>query len=340
MMLLPHIEGDFALDEPFELVSGNILPDLMQHYAIYGELNRWCDNAVLVFHALSGSARIDEWWPDLIGAGKALDTDKYCFICANYIGSCYGSTGALSINPQTNKAYETEFPLVTTRDVVRAQVKLLGNLKIERLKAVIGGSIGGQLALQIAIDFPDLAEKCVSIGACELPALALALNHLQREAIRQTNDVSLARAIAMITYKSAELFDAKFARKPNRNGENPHRSMRERFDVAGYLDYQGAKFVERFDCYAYNTISKMMDTFEIALGYQSSEAALKRIKAQTTLVGISSDWLFPAADVLELTFKMQSCGVDAEYIEMISPDGHDAFLSDAAKMSEILRKLL
>lgn len=334
MKLQPIVESDFVLTEPFELASGKILPTLTQRYAIYNDLNENRDNVVLVFHALTGSARIDEWWPDLIGAGKALDTDTTCFICVNYIGSCYGSTGANSINPQTNKVYGADFPLITTRDIVRAQVKLLDHLKIKRLKAAIGGSVGGQLALQMAIDFPDITEKCVAIGACELSAMGLALNHLQRESIRQTNNVSLARAIAMISYKSAEQFDAKFARRPNRNGENPARSLSERFDVAGYLDYQAAKFIERFDCFAYNTISKTMDLFE------TTPDDLQKIEADVSLIGISSDWLFPAADVLTLAFKMQDCAVDAEYIEMISPDGHDAFLSDTARMNEILRKII
>lgn len=316
MILEPTFEGDFVADEPFELASGEILPVLKQHFTVYGELNARCDNAVLVYHALTGSARIADWWTDLIGSGRALDTDKFAFVCANFLGSCYGSTNEI----------ET---LVTTRDIVRAQILLLKHLKIQKLKAVIGGSLGGQLALQTAIDFPDLTEKCVSIGACELTAMGLALNHLQREAVRRTWDVSLARQIAMISYKSEEMFAARFGRSPNRNGENPGESLTNRFDIASYLDYQGEKFVQRFSPSAYLLISKAMDLFEI------SDADCRKIKAETTLVGITSDWLYPATEVKKLAERL-----GARYVEMISADGHDAFLSDTAKMSKILREIL
>lgn len=315
-MIEPTQETDFVLGNPFLLESGERLNDLKQRFAVYGELNERRDNAVLVFHALSGSARISDWWTDLIGAGCALDTSQNCFICVNYIGSCYGSTNNIKT-------------FLTTGDIVRAQVKLLEDLKINRLKAVVGGSVGGQLALRLIIDFSDLAQKCVSIGACELPAMSLALNHLQRQAIRQSGDVGLARAIAMLSYKSPELFEQAFARKPNRNGENPKKGLTKRFDVAGYLDYQAEKFKARFETSSYSLISKAMDLFEIA------DQEIKQIKASTTLIGISSDWLFPAANVKKLSERL-----NAAYIEMISPAGHDAFLSDTMQMNKILKKII
>jgi homoserine O-acetyltransferase/O-succinyltransferase len=342
----PTIEDDFVSREPFKLASGATLPEITQRYTIYGELDEDKSNAVLVFHALTGSARIYEWWRDLIGDGAALDTSKNAFICINFLGSCYGSTGANSAQ-FSGKNNKTEFPLVTVADIVRAQKLVLDALGIEKLKAVVGGSVGGMCALQFAIDFPETVEKCIPIGACELSAMGLALNHLQRWAIRleqnqtgEKDSVALARALAMLSYKSAELFDAKFARRPNRGGENPFESFESRFDVAGYLDYQGEIFKKRFDADTYRIISKAMDLFEIAAGYESEEVALKRIRAKVFLIGISSDWLFPAKDVRHLTEKMLQSGVDANYIEMISPDGHDAFLSDTAKMSEILRKVI
>lgn len=346
MSIEPTIEADFITDEPFRLVSGEKLLTLVQHYTIYGKLNADKSNAVLVFHALTGSARIHEWWGDLIGEGAALNTAKNAFVCINFLGSCYGSTGANS-GEFSGKNNKTEFPLVTVADIVRAQKLVLDSLGFEKLKAVIGGSVGGMCALQFAIDFPLAAEKCVAIGACELPAMGLALNHLQRWAIRleenQTggrDSVSLARALAMLSYKSAEFFDERFSRRPNRNGENPFEKHEARFDIAGYLDYQGEIFKKRFDADAYRVISKAMDLFEIAAGYDSEETALKRIAAKVFLVTISSDWLFPAKDVRNLAEKMLKNNVDANYVEMISPDGHDAFLSDTAKMSEILRQII
>lgn len=315
-MLEPTLENDFVFDKPFWLDSGERLDKLTQRFAVYGELNKRRDNAVLVFHALTGSARVGDWWTDLIGSGRALDTTEFCFVCANYLGSCYGSTNEINT-------------LVTAGDIVRAQKALLDHLEIDRLAAVIGGSLGGQLALQLAVDFPDLAEKCVCIAACELPALGLALNHLQREAVRQTGNVGLARAIAMLSYKSPDLFESAFARNQNRNGENPAASLSARFDVAGYLDYQSEKFEARFETNSYNLISKAMDLFEI------SNQEISRIKAVTTLVGISSDWLFPARDVEKLAFRL-----NAQYVEMISPDGHDAFLSDIDNMNKILEEIL
>ena len=334
MQIQPTIEADFTLSEPFELQSGALLPELNQRFTIYGELNEQRDNGVLVFHALTGSALVHEWWTDLIGAGKALDTNKFAIICANYIGSCYGSTGANSINPKTGEIYAANFPLVTTRDIVQAQIELLEHLKIEHLRAVVGGSVGGQLALQFAADFPEVMEKCVAIGASELSAMALALNHLQREALRQTNDVGLARAIATLTYKSAEIFEQKHGRKPNRTGESPANNFGARFDIAGYLDYQSDCFRQRFDVHTYKIISKMMDLFEL------NDYEMQKIKAETWLVGISSDWLFPAGDVQKLANKMRQNGANANYIEMISPDGHDAFLTDTAKMSAIIKQIL
>ena len=331
--LQPTIETDFVADEKFTLESGAILSEIVQHYALYGEINADKSNVSLVFHALTGSARIDEWWQNVIGAGKALDTRENAFICINFLGSCYGSTGANSAGFQW-KDNKTEFPLVTVTDIIRAQKLVLDALKIEKLNAVIGGSVGGMCALQFAAEFPETSEKCIPIGACELPAMGLALNHLQREALRIENGVGLARQIAMLSYKSPELFNKRFARNPNRIGENPRESFANRYDIAGYLDYQSEIFKNRFDAETFKIISKAMDLFEL------SDAEIQKIKAETYFVGISSDWLFPPDDVKNLAERFVANGVQSEYIEMTSPDGHDAFLSDTQLMSEILKRFL
>ncbi|HEX4948906.1 MAG TPA: alpha/beta fold hydrolase, partial [Blastocatellia bacterium] len=248
MSLSLSYEGDFTLAAPFPLLSGETLAHVNLHYAMYGALNEACDNAIFVPHALSGSARVADWWPQLFGADAVFDLARDCIIGINLIGSCYGSTGPSSINPATGNPYGREFPLVSVKDNVRAQAELIQHLGIRKLRAVIGGSIGGMQALQWAIDFPAMVAHSIAVGAAPLSAMALALNHLQRQAILDNpqSGLSLARQIAMISYKSAELFAKRYGRKPNRNGEDPHRSLDGRYDVGGYLDYQGEIFTRRF----------------------------------------------------------------------------------------------
>ncbi|MCA1555059.1 MAG: homoserine O-acetyltransferase, partial [Acidobacteria bacterium] len=318
-------------------------------------LNAARDNAILVCHALSGSARVAAWWAEMFGSKKAFDTSRYCIIGTNVIGSCYGSTGPSSINEQTGKAWRGDFPVVTVSDMVRAQGLFLNHLGVKRLHAVIGGSIGGMQALQWAVDFPEKIERCIAVGAAPLSAMGLALNHLQRQAIQ--NDprwqqgrynaddppvagLALARALAMCTYKSPELFNERFGRRPDRSGEDPYTSMNGRFDVAGYLDYQGQIFNNRFDANSYIVLSKAMDAFDFARGYGSEEAALRRISARVSLVGISSDWLFPASNMKALAARMRAMGVDASYGELASPHGHDAFLADARLLAPLVSAAL
>jgi len=344
----PGYEGDFVFspDAPFVLLSGASLQPLKLRYALYGELNERRNNAILVCHALTGSARVGDWWPQLFGAEGVFDLSRNCIIGINIIGSCYGSTGPRDIDPQTGKAFGADFPLVTVRDWVRSQAILLDHLGIEKLRAVIGGSIGGMQAIQWAIDFPEKIQVSIPIGAVQLNAMALALNHLQRRAILNDGQdppnggLALARAIAMISYKSAELFSERYARKPNRNGENPVNSLGERYDIGGYLDYQGELFTRRFDAASYLIISKAMDNFDPACGYESERVALRRIRARMLMIGISSDWLFPAADVKALCERMRAAGAEAEYAEIRSSHGHDGFLAEPDKLAPLIRRAL
>lgn len=355
-VLEPTVESDFtfAQDEPFKLASGQVLQPVTLRYALYGELNEARDNAILVCHALSGSARAADWWPQLIGPRRLFDTTRYCVIGVNILGSCYGSTGPFSENPsRPGETYGGDFPLVTISDMVRSQARLLDHLGIERLHSVVGGSIGGMQALRWAVDFPGRVERCMAIGAAPLSSMGLALNHLQRQAILSdpawrgghyemdeppVNGLALARAIAMCSYKSAELFDARFARRSDRSREDPHSSLAGRFDVAGYLDYQGCNFTRRFDANSYLIISKAMDTFDLAQeGYDCEEAAFRRISARLLLVGISSDWLFPARDVRALAERARAAGAPASYAELQSLHGHDGFLADVELLAPIIR---
>ena len=360
--LQPTREADlvFAINTPFTLEAGGSLQPVSIRYAVYGELNERRDNAVLICHALSGSARVGDWWPQMFNSSVAdsdgngsgvFDLSRDCVVCTNILGSCYGSTGPTSLNPATGKPFGPDFPIVTIRDIVRAQAHVLTELSIKHLRIVLGASIGGMQALQWAVDFPDRVEHCVAIGCAPLSAMGLGLNHLQRQAVQldpkfsggrydpadpPTKGLALARAIAMCSYKSAELFEERFARKPNRKGEDPLRSMQNRYDVAGYLDYQGEKFLERFEANSYMVISKAMDTWDPALGYASEAEALKRIQAHVSMVGISSDWLFPARDVRSLADRMTGVGVRCEYSEFQSTHGHDGFLADMDAIAAVV----
>ncbi len=352
----PTFEGDFtfANDEPFRLDAGGVLQPVSLRYALYGELNEARDNALLVCHALSGSARVADWWPQLLGPGQPFDTTHYCVIGVNVIGSCYGSTGPCSPHPQKpGQLYGSDFPVVTIRDVVRAQVRLLDHLEIKRLHTVIGGSIGGMQALSWAVHFPERVERCIAIGAAPLSAMGLALNHLQRQAIRNdpawdngnyesdrqpTAGLALARALAVCSYKSSELFSERFGRRPDRSGEDPENSLTGRYDIAGYLDYQGSIFTRRFDANSYLALSKAMDTFELGDGSRASlESTLRQIRARLLLIGLSSDWLFPASDVRALAWAARASGVKANYAELNSAHGHDGFLAEAAQLTPLIK---
>jgi homoserine O-acetyltransferase len=339
---------------PFRLENGAELPEVDIRYAMYGQLNAAGDNALLVCHALSGSSRVYDWWPEMFGANGLFDTSRYCVIGTNLIGGCYGSTGPWSVDPRTGKPYGASFPVVTIRDMVRAQALALAQLGVRRLHTAIGGSVGGMQALQWAVDYPDRISRCIAIGTCPLPAMGLALNHLQRQAIqldpnyrngeytaeqRPIGGLSLARQIAMISYKSAELFDKRNARKPNRTGtEDPARSLAERYDVAGYLDHQGEKFNRRFDANTYIALTKAMDTFELGRGYPSEAEAMRRVQCPVLLVGISTDWLFPCSDIRALRERFRAAGAHCEYAELASDHGHDGFLADMAQLVTVIRK--
>ncbi len=351
MALEPARGGTVTLEGAFRLEAGGVLWSPQLSYAIYGEPNEAGDNVILVCHALSGSARVADWWPGMFGG--VFDTGRFCIVGINVPGSCYGSTGPASLNPETGQAYGPDFPLLSIRDMVRAQARALEQLGIERLHTVMGGSIGGMQALQWALDYPRRIDRCIAVGAAPLGAMGLALNHAQRQAIRldpefrggryqaqPARGMALARAIAMCTYKSAELFGQRFARRPNRNGEDPYLAADARFDVAGYLDHQGDTFVARFDANSYLALSKAMDTFDLARGYESERDALRRVRVRPLLVGISSDWLFPPEEVRGLAQRIRDAGRPCDYAELRSAHGHDAFLADVELLAPFVAAAL
>jgi len=355
----PTYEGDFVLDEHFLLDCGRTLAGVTLHYAVYGRLNAARDNAVLVCNALSGSALVGSWWPEVFAPGAVLSLDHDFVVCINMLGSCYGSTGPGSVDPETGRIYGPDFPLISIRDNVRAQAKLLDSLGIYRLRLVMGGSIGAMQALEWAMVYPDRVERGLLIGAAPLSAMGLALNHLQRQAIQGDPDweggnylphkqprygLALARQIAMISYKSAALLDERFGRNPNRNGEDPWGLDENgggliggRFDIAGYLDLQGQRFVERFDANAYLAILRTMETWDPLHGGASPADVFGRIRARLSFVGISSDWLFPPESVRDFAYSIRAAGAAADYREMTSAHGHDAFLAEQADLVRLLQ---
>lgn len=355
MAIQPTVEADFtfALTEPFELERGGQLQPVTLHYAIYGDLERNRDRVVLVCHALSGSARVADWWSELFTPEAPFDPEQFVFIGVNILGSCYGSTGPKSRNSKKGRQFGPEFPLVTIGDSVRSQAKLLDYLGIEKLYAAIGGSIGGMQALEWAFRFPERVERSIAIGTAPLGAMGLALNHLQRQAIWNDPDwkngwyeeqpvkgLGAARALAMLSYKSSHLFEERFGRNPNRNGEDPFTSVTDRFDVGGYLDHQQDVFVNRFDANSYLAITKLMDTWDIQPEGSPQYRALVKAGVEVDLVGISSDWLFPAEDVRRMNARFTREGVPSRYSELVTDHGHDGFLADAAQLFRLLKSAL
>ncbi len=355
----PTYEGDFVMDGSLPLECGHALICPTLHYAVYGRLNAARDNAVLVCHALSGSALVGSWWPEIFAPGAVLSLEHDFVICINMLGSCYGSTGPGAVNPETGELYGPDFPLVSVRDNVRAQARLLDSLGIRKLRLVLGGSIGGMQALEWTILHPERVERALIIGVTPLNAMGLALNHLQRQAIQHDPEwvggrylpqrpprrgLSLARQIAMISYKSAPLLNERYGRNPDRSGEDPYVAegacgglIGGRFDIGGYLDHQGNRFIDRFDANAYLAILRAMDTWDPIRGYGSPEEAFGRIRAKLSFIGISSDWLFPAAEVRQFAETIRQTGAHADYREMESDHGHDAFLAEQAELVRLLQ---
>ncbi len=351
------------------LQRGGQLGPVTLAYETWGTLNARGDNAILITHALTGSAHAHDvenpddpkaaWWNLLIGPGRVFDTSRYFVICSNILGGCYGSTGPSSIDPRTRRPYGMRFPLITMRDMVHAQRRLLDYLGVRELALVAGGSIGGQQALEWAVTYPEMVRKTAVIAAtAALTAQAIAFNEVERQAIMAdphwlcgdyapgqgpTTGLAIARMLAMITYQSEEAMEMRFARNPTQREAAPSPTFSPelggRFDVENYLYHQGESLARRFDANSYLYISRAMDLYDVSDGYPSLEAALQRIRGKVLFVGIRSDFLFPAAHVRWLADKVRSLDGDATYVELDSPHGHDAFLKEWHQLAEALRQI-
>ena len=351
--------------EPFRLERGGELPGVTLAYETWGAPNERRDNAVLILHALTGDShaagrytpedRKPGWWDGAIGPGKAIDTNRWFVICSNVLGGCQGSTGPRSIDPRTGRRYNLTFPLVTTRDMVRAQRRLIEHLGLSCLRAVVGGSIGGMQALEWAVTYPEMVELIIPLAAtARFHAQGIAYNEVQRRAImldprwRQgeyedgegpDEGLAIARMLGMITYQSDTLMTQRFDRRPaTRPSAWPE--FGDRFDVEGYLHYQGDALVRRFDANTYLYLSRAMDLHDVGAGHESHEAALARIQGRTLLVGVTTDILFPDSHVQALARDLRRLDRQVEYYQLDSPHGHDAFLVEFERMDRVLRAYL
>jgi homoserine O-acetyltransferase len=323
--------GDLAL------ACGSTLPDVVQRVSVYGTPAPDGSNVALVAHALTGSSRVADWWDGLVGPGKLLDPAEVAIVGVNMLGGCYGSTGPAS-RSRDGEPYGARFPLITVGDIVEAQARALERLGLGRAAAVIGGSLGGMQAVEWALRFPGRIGHAVAIGAYDhFSAMGIALNHVAREAVAIGGvpmGLELARKIAMLTYKSDALFRERFGRKPDRGGGDPYREPGARFDIEGYLDYQGRLFSARMNPHSYVTLTRAMDLFD------TTDRVLEPPRPAMTFVGISSDWLFLPADVRAAAMRFAGEGADSAYLELRSQHGHDAFLAEPAALAALLQPRL
>ena len=333
----PTLERDVVL-ERVALESGASLQNVTQRVSVYGTPRSDGSNVALVCHALTGSSRALDWWGGLAGPGKLLDTDALAIVCVNALGSCYGSTGPASFAPD-GEPYGERFPVVTVTDIVRASREALSQIGLTRFAAVVGGSLGGMQAIAWALEAPANVDRCIVIGAYDhFAAMGIALNAIAREAIaiarKPEEGIALARKIAMLTYKSEPLLAERFARNFDRKGGDPTRNPHDRYDVEGYLDYQGAIFAKRMDPQAYLTLTRAMDTFDVR------DRKLAVSHPAFSFVGISSDWLFLAKYVQETATRFAREGADSRYFELVSDHGHDAFLAEPESLETLLSERL
>lgn len=361
--------------EPLALEAGGRLDEVVLEYETYGELAADAGNAILITHALTGDAHVagwdrlaaaegrghrarkPGWWDAMVGPGKPIDTERFFVICSNVIGSCYGSTGPGSTDPATGRPYGLDFPVVLVEDWVQAQARLLDRLGIERLYAVIGGSLGGQQALEWALALPDRVERAVILASApRLSVQGLAFNAVGRHAIMNDagfaggayhdgeppdTGLAVARMLAHITYLSDEGMHQKFGRRLQ-NKDTLEFGFGIEFQVESYLDYQGRSFAQRFDANSYLYITRAMDYYDAAQRWGDGDlvTACKRIRAKTMVVSFSSDWLYTPREGFEFATALCRAGRPATYANLPSAYGHDAFLIEIDKLGPLLERFL
>eukprot|EP00596_Hydrurales_sp_CCMP1899_P007200 CAMPEP_0119037556 /NCGR_PEP_ID=MMETSP1177-20130426/5989_1 /TAXON_ID=2985 /ORGANISM="Ochromonas sp, Strain CCMP1899" /LENGTH=374 /DNA_ID=CAMNT_0006999001 /DNA_START=312 /DNA_END=1436 /DNA_ORIENTATION=- len=330
--------GDTYVIKNFQLESGEVLPEAQCRYNTYGQLNAAKDNLLVVCHALTGNSRLDQWWGAMLGPGKVFDTSKYMVVCANVLGSCYGSTGPESTDPHTGLRYGNTFPDVNIRDSVRLHIRMTKEaLGAKKVVCAVGGSMGGMQALEWALlgEEGEYVQSAVAIGCgAAHGAWQIAISETQRQAIYadpkwNEGDVdmddlplaglSVARQIAMVTYRTQKAYNGKFGRNKDSKGN---------FQAKKYLEYQGKKFQDRFNPVSYIKITEKMDRHDIGEGRGGVEVALKSIKCKCMVIGMDSDLLYPMHEQEELVAGIRHC----RYHLLATEDGHDGFLLEQGRV--------
>ncbi len=328
-------EHTFKYSEFFPLESGESLPGFQLFYTTFGTLNARRDNVIWVCHALTGNANVLDWWPGLFGEGKLYNPADYFVICVNMLGSCYGSTGPLSVNPQTNVPFFHSFPTITNRDVVRAFDLLRQALAIDQIHTLIGGSMGGQQALEWSIMQPEAVQHLIQIASnAQHSPWGIAFNESQRMAIQ--NDASwledqpdaglegmrTARAIALLSYRHYRTYQ--------KTQQDTSSEQLSNYRASSYQRYQGEKLARRFNAFSYWTLSCAMDSHHVGRGRDSVINALQQVKAKTLQVGIETDVLFPPSEQQFLAHHIPS----SQLVIIDSGYGHDGFLLEFAQLSQ------
>lgn len=348
------------LTEPFAMHRGGVLNEVVLAYETWGRLSPSGDNAVLVCTGLSPSAHAASsplnsargWWEDMIGPGRAIDTDRYFVVCVNSLGSCFGSTGPASINPATGEAYRTAFPVLSLEDVAEGCLRVLESLAVEKLHTLVGPSMGGMTALALQLRRPELTRRFLALSTvCRAPPFSIALRSLQREIVRRDpqwlggsyeapgplEGMRLARKLGMISYRSAVEWRDRFGRERvagSGEGDDPFGID---FEVESYLEHHALAFSGEFDANSYLYLSRAMDLFDVADYGGSVTTALGRIRTETSLVlGVPTDILFPLEGQQELARGLEGHGRRCELISLDSPLGHDAFLADMDRFRPVV----
>ena len=351
---------------PLYLESGRILEPYKIAYETYGKLNENTSNVILICHALTGSAHASGkhegetksgWWDALIGEGKAIDTTKYFVISTNVLGSCFGSTSPMDYDYPKQVPFRLKFPVLTIKDMIKAQKQLLSQLGIHHVHAIVGGSMGGMQALQFAVDYPNFADKIISLAATyATQPWTMAFNKVAIEAIRRDprfengnyekdafkeeglDGLAIGRIAGHISYLSPDSMDAKFGR--NYVNNDGLFELFGRYEVERYMEYNTNNFSRLFDPLSYLYIVKAINTFNLSRGYDSLHEAILRIKADITLISFSSDYLFFPKEMAHIDNMLKRNKQNSSYYEIDSDYGHDAFLVEIEKFDTIIKNKL